>query len=139
MQKFDFEYKQHELDETHSKSIYEITYEKAVADFIEWVYQHGYIGYFDDKTVIGNPANRSHIAYTDDLSKSSIDVYVLQYTLLDYHQDLHDPAEKKKVQLYTSDAIEDFIEEIKTLQSRENVKNLVTYKGTLVEFDYNQL
>ena len=139
MQKYDFQYKQHELDECHTRSIYEDTYEEAIASFIDWVYQHGYIGYFDEKTVIGNPANRTHVTYSEDCSKSNIDVYVLQYTLLDYHVDPHEPTEQKKVHLFMSDAIESFIEEIKALQQRTNVKNLVTYKGTLAEFDYRQL
>lgn len=139
MQKFDFQYKRHELDDLNCRSIYESNYEDAVAVFIDWVHQHGYIGYFDDKTVIGNPVNRSHVAYTEDLTKSSIDVYVLQYTLLDYHTGDNEPAERKKVQLYMGDAINEFIADIRDLQQRENIKNMVTYKGNLVEFDHKQL
>jgi hypothetical protein len=139
MQKFDFKYKQHELDDVNIRTIYEANYEAAVEDFIDWIHHHGYIGYFDDKTVIGNPVYRSHVDYKDNLSKSSVNVYVLQYTLLNYQTDLRDPTEQKKVQLYMSDAIDDFIAAIRDLKTRENIKNLVTYKGTLDEFDINQI
>jgi hypothetical protein len=139
MQKFDFQYKRHELDELNLRSVYEPTYELAVESFIDWIHHQGYIGYFENKTIIGNPIYRNHISYSDDLTKTNIDVYVLQYTLLDYQADLHDPTEQKKVRLFMSDAIEEFIEEIKDLQSRHNVKKMTTYKGTLIEFDYTQL
>lgn len=139
MQKYEFQYRKHELDELNVRCIYESTYDEAIANFIDWVYKNGYIGYFEDKTIIGNPANRSHINYTDDLSHASIDVYVLQYVIVDYHGNFNSPSERKIVQLFMSDSIDDFIASIKELESRENVKSIVTYKGNLVEFNHNQL
>lgn len=139
MQKYDFKYRRHELDELQVRTIYEPTYEEAIDNFIEWVYTNGYIGYFGEKTVIGNPANRSHVTYTDDLAHSSVNVYVLQYVMTDYHTDPYQATEQKKVCLYMSDAIDEFISAIRDLQNRENIKNIVAYKGNLVEFDYKQL
>ena len=139
MQKYDFQYRQDELDELHLRSIYEGSYEEAIKDFIEWIHTNGFIGYFDDKTVIGNPANRSHVTYTDDLSHSSVNVYVLQYIMTDYHMDPHQGTEQKKVRLFMSDAIDEFIVAIKELQNRDNIRNIVAYKGNLVEFNYKQL
>ncbi len=139
MQKYDFQYRQHQLDELHVRSIYEATYREAIEDFIEWIYTNGFIGYFDDKTIIGNPANRNHVTYTDDLAHSGMNVYVLQYIMTDYQTDPYQPTEQKKVSLYMSNAIDEFISAIKDLQNRGNIKNIVTYKGNLVEFDYKQL
>lgn len=138
MQKFDFTYRSHELDDLHTRSIYEDEYELAVTSFINWIHQNGFIGYFDDKTVIGNPVNRQHVEYSDDLCKASLKVYVLEYTFLEYHSG-HEPIEEKKRQLFMSDAIQDFILAIKDLQSKGNVKNLRTYKGSLTSFDFKDL
>ena len=139
MQKHEFKYRRHELDDLQVRTIYEATYEEAIEDFIEWIYSNGFIGYFDEKTVIGNPANRNHVTYTDDLTHSSMNVYVLQYIMTDYHADPYQGTEQKKVCLYMSDAIDEFIAAIRDLQNRENIKNIVAYKGNLVEFDYRQL
>lgn len=139
MLKFDFQYRHHELDDLNTRSIYESSYESAVEDFIDWIHHHGYIGYFDNKTVIGNPIYRTHVDYKDNLSRSQVNVYVLQYTLLDYHSHGHEPTEKKKVQLYMSENIDDFITAIRELKHKENIKNLVTYKGNLTEFHYTEL
>ncbi len=138
MQKFDFNYRAHELDDLRTRSIYEDDYDIAVTSFITWIHQHGFIGYFDNKTVIGNPNNRQEVAYTDGLCKASLNVYVLEYTFLEYHSG-HEPVEEKKRQLFMSDAIQDFILAIKSLQNRGNVKNLRTYKGSLTAFDFKDL
>ena len=138
MLKFDFKYRHHELDDLNTRSIYESSYESAVEDFIDWIHHHGYIGYFDNKTVIGNPIYRTHVDYKDNLSSSQVTVYLLQYTLLDYQSNGNDPSEIKKTQLYLSENIDDFIAAIRELKRKENIKNLVTYKGNLTEFHYTE-
>ena len=138
MLKFDFKYRHHELDDLNTRSIYESSYESAVEDFIDWIHHHGYIGYFDNKTVIGNPIYRTHVDYKDNLSSSQVTVYLLQYTLLDYQTNGNDPSEIKKTQLYLSENIDDFIAAIRELKRKENIKNLVTYKGNLTEFHYTE-
>lgn len=139
MQKFDFLFQCHELDDKHLKSIYEDSYESATEAFIQWVHQNGYIGYFGETTVLGNPSNRTHVQYTDDLSKPCMNIYVLEYTLLNYHHTDHEPTEHHKLQLYMSDQIQDFIMTIKDLQTKSNIKNLRTYKGCLTAFDHKEL
>lgn len=139
MQKYDFLYQSHELDDKHIKSIYEDSYESATEAFIHWVHQNGFIGYFGETTVLGNPSNRKHVQYTEDLSKPCLNIYVLEYTLLNYHHGDHIPTEQHKIQLYKSDEIQEFIMKIREIQQQENVKNLRTYKGTLTSFDYKEL
>lgn len=139
MQKFDFQYKEHELDDLHVRSIYEDSYDHSIESFINWVHQNGYIGYFDDKTIIGNPSNRTHVDYTCEFGKASLKIYVLEYILLNYHHNDTEPTEQRKIQLFMSDAIQDFIMAVKDLQTKGNVKNLRTYKGTLTSFDYKDL
>lgn len=139
MQKFEFQYREHELDDLHVKSIYEDHYDSAVNSFITWVHTHGYIGYFDDKTIIGNPVNRTHVEYTSEFGKASLKIYVLEYTLLNYHHNSTEATEQKKTQLFMSESIQDFILTVKTLQNKGNIKNLKTYKGTLTAFDHTDL
>lgn len=139
MQKFDFVYQQHELDAKNIRTVYEDSYEAAVQDFIAWVHKNGYIGYFDDKTIFGNPNNRTHTNYTDDLTKSCVEAYIVQYTLLNFYGNTSEPTEEKKVHLFMGEEIGNYISLIKELHQKGNVKNLIAYKGTLSQFDHTKL